>query len=582
MGTRSGFLVVAALLARTAPLPAQGLVSPGPLTTAHARYDNIQSCLTCHETGRELSGRKCLACHVALAAQIRAGRGYHATATRNGAELRCAACHSEHNGRPYRLVRWPNNVAKEQFDHARTGFTLEGAHARGRCEECHKAGFVSQAAVRGDSSLSVQRTFLGLDRTCASCHLDEHRGRTDSDCLQCHTQDAWKPVPRFDHSRTHFPLEGRHEGVACARCHETRRENATGPGGATDTSFVDFRAGRRASAGCTSCHVSPHRDASRTSRCEACHTVDGWFVMADSLRTFDHTAIGFPLRGAHALARCENCHLASQTAPLTDEVALVRANFLRPLARAHMAFARCTDCHADVHGAELRTRGRDCSACHDEAAFTPTRFTAAMHDSTTFPLTGAHGAVPCAGCHEPLRGATAGSGRIRFRRTDTACLSCHRDPHGGQFADRRCDVCHVTDAWVQVSGFDHDRTRYPLRGAHQRITCGRCHKTERPGTPIRFRGLPLECADAGCHGDPHGGQFATRQRGNTCVTCHSDEHWKPVVFDHQTDSDWPLDGAHRNVPCAGCHRPSGTPPVVKYRPLPHACQDCHAAAGRRS
>lgn len=581
MGARAAFLLAAMMLTRSAPLVAQ-LASPGPLSAPHARIDNLQSCLTCHEAGRELSGRKCLACHVSLASHISAGRGYHAAATRGGADLRCASCHSEHNGRPYRLVRWPNAAPMERFDHTLTGFQLEGAHASQRCDACHKAGFVSETAVRSDTSLSVQRTFLGLGRICTACHLDEHRGRTSGDCLKCHTQEHWKPAPKFDHDSTSFKLEGRHRDIACARCHETRRSIATGPGGATDTTFVDFRAGRRADNGCTSCHTSPHRDAARTSRCEACHTVNGWFVLSDSLRSFDHTSIGFPLRGAHARARCESCHLASAAAPLSETVALVRANFLRPLSRQHMAFAQCTDCHADVHGPELRTRGRDCNACHDESRFTPTLFTITMHDSTSFPLTGAHGAVPCAGCHEPLRRAARGSGQIRFRRTDTSCLACHQDPHGGQFADRRCEACHVTDAWAQVTGFDHDRTRYPLRGAHARLSCGRCHKAETRGGPIRFRGLPLQCSDAGCHGDPHGGQFADRARGAACTTCHGDEAWRPARFDHQTDADWPLDGAHRNVPCNSCHRPAGSPPLVRYRPLPHRCEDCHAGAGRRT
>jgi len=37
------------------------------------------------------------------------------------------------------------------------------------------------------------------------------------------------------------------------------------------------------------------------------------------------------------------------------------------------------------------------------------------------------------------------------------------------------------------------------------------------------------------------------------------------------------------VRCALCHKPEGNPPVVRYRPLPHRCEDCHGAAkGGRS
>jgi hypothetical protein len=563
---------LAGLLGAGAAAPAAAQVSPGPLATAHARYDEATKCLVCHEAGRELSGRKCLTCHASLGARIQAGQGYHATATRNGAALACGSCHSEHNGRPYRLVRWPDNRPQEQFDHTQTGFTLQGAHARLTCTDCHKASMIATGSVRSDTSLNVGRTFLGLGTTCASCHLDEHRGRTSRQCGDCHGQDQWKPAPRFDHSRTRFALTGRHQALECAECHEIRRDVASGPGGTRDTAFVDFRTARPSSGGCTGCHTSPHRGAQFT-RCEGCHTTEGWFVLPDSLRRFDHSGTGFPLGGAHAAARCESCHLSSATSPLPARVALVRANFTRRLSRQPMLFSRCGDCHADVHGDQLRP-GRDCVACHDDARFSPARFGPEAHDSLAFRLTGAHGAVPCTGCHQTLPGARTHSGQVRFRIADTRCVACHDNPHGTQFADRTCESCHTTEAWERVT-FDHDRTRYPLRGAHLTKRCSACHTRERPGAPIRFRGLPLTCGNAGCHVDPHGGQFGNRERGSACTTCHNEERWRPALFDHQTDSDWPLDGAHRRVPCRSCHRPDGTPPVVRFRGTPKRCEDCH-------
>ena len=602
-------MTTAALVLSAGPLGAQGLASPGPLSSAHARLDAITKCLACHEAGRGLSGRRCLDCHAALAARILAGEGYHAVATRRGTALACGTCHSEHNGRPFRLVRWQPGGTREQFDHRDAGWPLEGAHPRQRCEACHRAALVGVAAVRADSSLSVQRTYLGLGTTCASCHLDEHRGRTSNRCEDCHNVDQWKPAPRFDHDRTRFSLQGRHRDVPCARCHEERHEVATGPGGSRDTAFVDFRGGsparegaptpRRAAtaaSGCATCHTSRHRESARMGRCESCHTAEGWFALPDSLRHFDHTAIGFPLRGAHATSRCESCHLTSTDAALPRSVALVRANFVRPFSRQRMQFARCDGCHVDPHRGELaaRTAVRDCDDCHEEAKFTPTRFSLAMHDSTPFPLTGAHAATPCLACHPPLPGAARGSGRVGFRHPDRSCAACHTDPHGAQFAGRvvpgargvgesgtaagtRCEACHETEAW-RPAAFDHDGTRYPLRGAHGRLTCARCHTPppDNARAPVRFAGLPLDCA--GCHTDPHGGQFAERARGAACTTCHTDTAWRSVVFDHQRDSDFPLDGAHQPLACTACHKPEGQPPVVRFLPLPHRCEDCHRTA----
>jgi hypothetical protein len=604
---RVGGLALALLLGATA-LRAQGLISPGPLATAHARYDNLNHCLACHDAGRGLSGSKCLTCHVSLGARIRADKGYHAVATKHGAELACRTCHSEHNGRPYRLVRWPNNVPREQFDHRSTGYSLEGAHARQRCEACHRSELVLDAAVRADTSLSTRRTYLGVSTACASCHLDEHRGRVSRQCQDCHTQTEWKPAPRFDHATTRFPLTGKHADAKCDQCHEVRRAVAIGPTGQRDTSFVDFRAGRpgqtqRAGAtgtACASCHTSPHRQAGRSGRCEPCHTTRSWFDLPDSVRSFDHTAIGFTLRGAHARAECEACHLSSRGAPLSEKAVLVRANFVRPFARQRIRFNRCDACHTDVHEGQLGAdaNGRDCSACHTEVRFTPTRFSQAQHDSTAFRLVGAHQATACSRCHPALPGSQPGSGAIRFRQADRACMACHRDEHGGQFAGRivpgargvpsgidsrqptLCETCHGVEAWKPIT-FEHDSTRYPLRGAHRRLACGRCHTRPAgasPDVPITYSGLPTTtCNASGCHTDPHRGQFADRSRGGECTTCHSEDGWQTLLFDHQQDSDWPLDGAHVDVRCVECHRPEGRPPFVRYRPLPHACEDCHPA-----
>ena len=550
-----------------------GQASPGPLSQPHAAIDGISNCLKCHETGRALSGRKCLECHTSLAAQISANRGFHAGATKQGTDLACARCHGEHNGRPFRLVRWEGG-SRDRFDHTKTGFNLVEAHARLQCNDCHKASMITVAAVRNDRSLSVERTHLGLGTTCLSCHIDEHRGRVSRTCTDCHNQADWKPAPRFDHDRTNFRLTGKHRDVRCSGCHTERRDIVTGPGSTSDTSFVDFRTSRPASGGCTGCHTSPHRDASRLGRCDVCHSVEGWFVLPDSLRTgFQHQRTGFALNGAHAAARCEACHLSSTSAQLSPRVALVRANFLRPLSRQDMRFGRCDDCHTDVHRGELSANRGDCVACHDESHFTPAGFTQAMHDSTAFPLTGAHAAIPCTTCHTPLAGG--GSGRVKFRIADKRCLGCHRDPHGGQFAQRTCDNCHATDAWTQVT-FDHSATRYPLRGAHLRLQCSACHARPSAQAPVRFAGLPLTCGAAGCHANPHGDQFADRARGSTCESCHTEDRWRPLPsFDHDSDTDFPLDRTHARAACTACHKPSAPGAPVRWRPLPHACEDCH-------
>src|SRR5690606_41032413 len=84
----------------------------------------------------------------------------------------------------------------------------------------------------------------------------------------------------------------------------------------------------------------------------------------------------------------------------------------------------------------------------------------------------------------------------------TGCGSCNPSdaPHGGQFEGADCASCPVT-ATFRVAAFDHTRTPFPLAGAHARVACGACHRSEpRPGGAmlVRYRPLGVECTD--CHG----------------------------------------------------------------------------------
>jgi len=144
-----------------------------------------------------------------------------------------------------------------------------------------------------------------------------------------------------------------------------------------------------------------------------------------------------------------------------------------------------------------------CRACHsmqswrDAAGFD--------HSTTKFALTGAHRGVACSGCHKPS-GAEAAGHELSFRTAPTVCSECHADPHGGQFArggnTTDCTGCHSTAKWVP-SRFDHDRgTVFPLKGAHERVPCGSCHKLveEKDGKNVLlYKPTPKACVE--CHGD---------------------------------------------------------------------------------
>jgi Zn finger protein HypA/HybF involved in hydrogenase expression len=93
---------------------------------------------------------------------------------------------------------------------------------------------------------------------------------------------------------------------------------------------------------------------------------------------------------------------------------------------------------------------------------------------------------------------------------------------------------------------------------------------------LTMAGARTECR--ACHADVHRGQFAGKESGVTdCGSCHSPENWKAPKFDHNSSARFKLDGAHKNVPCKQCHRPTEKDGemFVAYKPLDTTCVSCH-------
>ncbi|HYC60056.1 MAG TPA: hypothetical protein VEK79_10885 [Thermoanaerobaculia bacterium] len=467
------------LLLFALPLGAQ--ISPGPLSEPHAKLEGAANCLKCHEAKRGVSPAKCLACHTALRARIQAKKGLHAQPNYQS----CERCHNEHHGRAFKLIHWdPTN-----FDHRITGFPLEGTHAKAQCRECHKT-----------------RSFLGLSQSCTSCHSDPHKGQL-TPCIRCHSMTAWTPAPKFDHATARFPLTGLHVKVACAKCHATAVFRG-----------VAFQR-------CTGCHKDPHAGRFGTT-CTQCHSTAGWTVQATA--NFDHAKTGFPLTGAHKSAPCAQCH---------------RDRKFKGTPRA------CHSCHRDIHEGRM---GKSCERCHSTSSFRAvSNFD---HNRTRFPLTGQHTKTRCAQCHTAAQ----------LRGLSLTCNGCHTDPHKGRLGNS-CERCHSTASFTNVTSFDHDKTRFPLRGAHRDAKCDACHTTK--GRALKF---PRFDQCAGCHRDPHAGQL----KGD-CATCHTIERFLPSTFgveEHQR-TKFPLAGAHLAVPCNSCHAKKEK--VTQFRVASSKCTACH-------
>ncbi len=522
-------------------------LSPGELSDAHAHLEGMTNCTSCHTIGKTLSREKCLACHTDLQARIENGRGAHA---RYGGKA-CVECHKEHHGRTFSIVHFDT----KSFDHrGNTGFALEGKHAGLKCRQCHAPEFIRDAAVLKKGERETARTYQGLVPACSSCHADIHRGQLSSECGACHRPESWKPASLFVHDRARFTLTGEHVNVVCGKCHAPANDQPR---------VVRFR--NIPFGSCASCHKDVHAGRFK-EECANCHTTAGWRLARSK---FNHMETRFPLREKHALVRCEQCH-GGTAAGRTGK-------------GFHIAqFQRCSDCHTDPHRGRFTRQGsgKTCESCHTETGWFSGPMKTFDHSRTSFPLNGRHSSLECTRCHGGKDASTLAVRAVAAARVGR-CDDCHADPHAGQFAaSSDCAVCHREGGFLPslFSVEKHSKTAFPLDGSHEAVPCVRCHTVASVnGKNVRiFRSSTRKlCAD--CHKDPHEGKFA-RWSSSGCGSCHLTAAWASVRFAHE-QTGYALDGKHRTVSCAGCHRVRGTGKGMdgwQFSGRPKVCSGCHA------
>jgi hypothetical protein len=592
-------------------------ISPGSLSKVHANLEGISNCTQCHESGQEITGTKCLACHIEIKNQMDSGHGFHFA----NASTSCITCHKEHLGTDAKITKFDES----QFDHSKTSFPLTGTHITTKCENCHDARNIKNADVNKILIANPHKTFLGLTSQCVSCHPDRHRGSVGAQCQTCHGTKSWLPTATFDHGNTKFALVSKHKQVECLKCHEAmEKKTPAAPILFSAKSFQD----------CTPCHASPHGRKFSDKTCRACHTAEGWSIVA----SFDHASTHFPLVGKHASVACVKCHTEMNTRKngtvsfvtkkfddcspchssphnprfsgreckschtiaawatlvverfdhsltnyaLEGKHALVKCEKCHQESigagyakRFQLSHQRCTECHTDYHQGQFKEKhSNNCAECHTVKGFKPSTFSVERHDRTLFALKGAHIAIPCDDCH---KGAV--TKEQVFHLPNFRCEACHVDFHKGQFAkqmvEHSCAQCHSTLEWKMAS-FDHANTRFPLVGKHRTAKCSDCHRETivNGARSVQYTSLPVECQS--CHKDIHAAQFAAN--GETrCAACHSPEDWHSLLFNHETQSLFHLTGAHKKVPCGGCHKEekSEVQTFVRYKPLASQCESCH-------
>jgi len=502
-------------------------------------------------------------------------------------KVSCTDCHNTEG--------WKIDLKTLTFKHSTTKFPLVGQHQSLDCRLCHKVLEFSKAETE-----------------CISCHTDMHNQTVGPDCARCHTPIAWivNNITEI-HQKSRFPLVGPHVTADCFDCHI----NAS-------ASLLNFGP---LGVECFDCHqanytatTNPNHTASGYStNCTECHNMNSFSWTGAGI---NHNF--FPLTAGHDINDCNQCHPGgnySSTSP--DCVSCHQANYNATSNPNHIASnfpTTCLDCHTTNPGwkpAEFRNHDvkfpiysgkhngewSSCADCHTNPAsyaqFTcidchdhnqpdmnskhsdvagyiynsiacfechPTGSSegAFNHNTSIFPLTGAHATVECIKCHTNGYGGTS-----------TVCYDCHTSNYNqstnpnhitSQFP-ATCETCHSQSAW-SPSIFNHNNV-YPLTGAHATIAsdCFACHQGN-------YINTPNTCA--GCH-QANYNQTTNPNHGaisipTECATCHTtNPNWTPANFPIHNNY-YVLAGAHVAIAnqCVVCHNGN-------YNSTPNTCVGCH-------
>ena len=388
--------------------------------------------------------------------------------------------------------------AKYEDDCKQCHVKLDRKAQDGLCMDCHKP---VGADVRGKTGFHGR---LEQPVVCKTCHSD-HKGRdlksTDFD------------QKKFDHNnKTDYTLKGKHEKVACDKCHVAGKKH------------------REAPQDCNTCHVKDDKHKGKLgTKCADCHTEVDW-----KEAKFDHELTKFPLTGKHNDVKCVDCH---------------KDNVYKDTPK------NCYACHRkiDDQKGHKGLYGEKCETCHGTKAWKPSTFN---HDvDTKYVLKGKHHTTACKECH---------TGNLYPKeKLSQECYACHKkDDKHKESLGTNCAACHTEKNWKEVGKFDHEKTKFPLLGKHVKVECKECHKSQ------MFKEAPKDCF--GCHqkDDKH-----KTNLGKECSECHNEQDWKNTEgrFKHDK-TKFKLRNAHAapTVKCVACHKD-----LTSYRNTPLLCINCH-------
>lgn len=477
-----------------------------PLTGVHQSLN----CEECHVSASSLQfnriGNDCVSCHM---------QDFNAASSPNhkeaGFSTDCLECHD--------LFKpgWETDKVKHDF------FPLTKGHEISDCSKCH-----------------VGSNFSNTPTNCYACHQQDFETSANpnhvalgipNDCTMCHTTDlGWAPATFPIHNNYHA-LNGAHALIAndCATCHNGNYNKTPNT--------------------CAACHApdynatsNPNHVAARFSTdCVSCHSETAWVPA-----TFDHDAQFFPIySGKHKgeWASCADCH----TNP------------------SNYAEFTCTTCHTNPKTDNSHTgiggytyNSPACLACHPTGSAND----AFDHNTTNFPLTGAHLSTDCVECH------TSG-----YAGTPKQCSACHttdfnqaaNPKHSTLNIPTDCAMCHTTAPGWAPATFPIHNNYWVLNGAHTGASCADCHNGNYTNTPNAC--FACHTADYNRANNP---KHVAAGFPTTCEDCHNSNAWSPSSFHHDQQYFPIYSGNHKNEwdQCIDCH-------TIANNFAAFSCTDCH-------
>ena len=214
-----------------------------------------------------------------------------------GTKTECGSCHTDPHkgtyGRTCDICHRPVTFRTAGFAHPRTPDFFAGRHTTVTCAQCHlRSGLQpSHAATVATAGPPKPPSMV-----CNACHADVHLGQVGTACERCHAITGEKfAATRFSHQQAAFPLSGKHQTTACAKCHpqETRAFPA-GVGTARRLTPTP--------TACASCHKDPHM-GQVSGECATCHSTDTF-----GLSAYTHTGLSDLFTRLHGGLACQSCH----------------------------------------------------------------------------------------------------------------------------------------------------------------------------------------------------------------------------------------------------------------------------------